>query len=68
VALGGPRSIAVILLLGGTSLAAQVADSALQYRPEQLHCSRFFESSESRIMTQSAVCTGRPELPHADPA
>jgi hypothetical protein len=53
VLLGGPRSIAVILLVEGTSLAPQVADSALQYRPEQLHCSRFFESSESRILTQS---------------
>jgi hypothetical protein len=53
VLLGGPRSIAVILLVGGSSLGAQAADSALQYRPEQLHCSRFFESSESRILTQS---------------
>jgi hypothetical protein len=53
VSLGRPGFIAVILLAGGTSLAAQAADSALQYRPEQLHCSRFFESSESRILTQA---------------
>jgi hypothetical protein len=53
VTLGGPRSIAAILLVGSTSLAAQAAKSALRYRPEQLHCSRFYESAESRILTQA---------------
>ncbi|HEU4681740.1 MAG TPA: hypothetical protein VFS51_08345 [Gemmatimonadales bacterium] len=44
---------AAILLVGSTSLAAQAGQSAIRYRPEQLHCSRFLESSESRILTQS---------------
>ncbi|HEX2249616.1 MAG TPA: hypothetical protein VHH32_04670, partial [Gemmatimonadales bacterium] len=53
MSVGGSGVIFALLLLGSTSLAAQAADGVLRYRPEQLHCSRFYESAESRILTQS---------------
>ena len=46
-------SLAAALLLGTTSLAAQAAELFTRYRAEQLHCSRFLETSDSRILTQA---------------
>jgi hypothetical protein len=52
VSLVGSRSV-LIVLLAGASLGAQGAEVFPRYQPEQLHCSRFVESSESRILTQT---------------
>jgi hypothetical protein len=53
LSLPGFRFSLAVLFICSSSLAAQDTQSALRYRPEQLHCSRFREIAESRIQTQS---------------